>query len=55
MAPRVGLRMACAAGVQASLYLTVLTVNSALLVGRRLVEPPGESPIWEHWRPRWSA
>jgi len=41
-----GYVIACAAGVQASLYLTVLSVNSAVLVARRFVVPPGELAIW---------
>lgn len=41
-----GYVLACAAGVQASLYLTVLSVNSVVLVARRLVAAPGESPFW---------
>ena len=41
-----GYVIACAAGVQASLYLTVLAVNSAVLVARGLVAPPGELAIW---------
>jgi hypothetical protein len=34
------------AGVQASLYLTVLSVNSVLAVRNGLVEAPGELPVW---------
>lgn len=35
-----------AAGIQASMYLTVLAVNSGLAVRSGRVEPPGEFPVW---------
>lgn len=34
------------AGVQASLYLTVLAVNAAIFVARGLAPAPGELPVW---------
>lgn len=34
------------AGVQASLYLLVLSVNSTIFVFRGLSDPPGEIVIW---------
>jgi len=34
------------AGVQGSLYLIVLAVNSVILIRRDLAEAPGELPIW---------
>lgn len=41
-----GLVVAAFAGVQASLYLMVLSVNSAVAVASGLVEAPGELVIW---------
>ena len=34
------------AGVQGSLYLLVLTINSGIAVARGLTEGPGEMPMW---------
>lgn len=34
------------AGVQAALYLLVLSVNSAVGIDRGLEEAPGELPVW---------
>jgi hypothetical protein len=34
------------AGVQGSLYLLVLTINSSIAVARGLTEGPGEMPMW---------
>jgi hypothetical protein len=41
-----GYVVAAIAGVQASLYLLVLSVNSAVAVKRGLAAPPGEVPLW---------
>jgi hypothetical protein len=41
-----GYVVAAVAGIQASLYLLVLSVNSAVSVSRGLVAAPGELPIW---------
>jgi hypothetical protein len=41
-----GFIVAPAATVQASLYLLVLSVNSAIAIQRGLAAPPGELPIW---------
>lgn len=41
-----GYVVSAAAGIQASLYLLVLTVNSAVAIIRGLVEAPGELPVW---------
>ena len=41
-----GYLIAAVAGIQASLYLLVLTVNSAVAIRRGLVAAPGEFPIW---------
>lgn len=41
-----GYAIACAAGVQASLYLIVLSVNSIIFVARGVSAPPGEIAIW---------
>lgn len=41
-----GYVIAALAGVQASLYLLVLSVNSAIPVSRGTVPAPGELPIW---------
>lgn len=41
-----GYVIAAIAGVQGSLYLLVLSVNSLLAIARGLVEAPGELPIW---------
>jgi hypothetical protein len=34
------------AGIQASLYLLVLSVNSWIAISRGLTEAPGELPLW---------
>lgn len=34
------------AGTQGSMYLLVLSVNAVVAVGRGLVDPPGELPVW---------
>jgi hypothetical protein len=41
-----GYVVAAVAGIQASLYLFVLSVNSAVSISRGLVTAPGELPIW---------
>jgi hypothetical protein len=41
-----GYVVAAAAGIQASLYLLVLSVNSAFSISRGLTATPGELPIW---------
>lgn len=41
-----GFVLAALAGVQASLYLLVLTLNSAIPIARGTVAAPGELPIW---------
>ncbi|MDX2193013.1 MAG: hypothetical protein NW201_06645 [Gemmatimonadales bacterium] len=41
-----GVVLATAAGIQAALYLIVLTTNSALLIARGLATWPGELPVW---------
>ncbi len=41
-----GYLIAAVAGIQASLYLLVLSVNSAVAISRGLVAAPGELPIW---------
>jgi hypothetical protein len=41
-----GYVIAPVAGIQASLYLLVLSVNSAVSISRGLVAAPGELPIW---------
>jgi hypothetical protein len=41
-----GYVVAAIAGVQGSLYLLVLSINSALEVLRGLAEGPGELPLW---------
>jgi hypothetical protein len=41
-----GYVLSAAAGIQATLYLLVLTVNSAVSISRGLVAAPGELPIW---------
>jgi hypothetical protein len=38
--------IASMAGVQASLYLLVLTVNAAIAIARGLADAPGELPLW---------
>jgi hypothetical protein len=43
---RWGLVVCSVAGVQASLYLVVLALNSAIAVYRGLAPAPGELPIW---------
>jgi hypothetical protein len=42
----IGHWIGAAAGVQASLYLTVLSVNSVLAVRSGRVDAPGEFPLW---------
>ncbi len=41
-----GYLIAAVAGIQASLYLLVLSVNSAVAISRGLAAAPGELPIW---------
>ena len=41
-----GYVIAAAAGIQASLYLLVLSVNSVVSISRSIVAAPGELPIW---------
>ncbi len=41
-----GYVIAAVAGVQATLYLLVLTVNSTVAIARGLAAAPGELPIW---------
>jgi hypothetical protein len=41
-----GYVITAAAGVQASLYLIVLSINSIIFVARGLSEPPGEIAVW---------
>jgi len=41
-----GYVIAAMAGVQSSLYLLVLSINSIVFVARDLAEWPGEIPIW---------
>lgn len=41
-----GYLIAAVAGIQASLYLLVLSVNSAVAISRDLIAAPGELPIW---------
>jgi hypothetical protein len=41
-----GYVISAAAGVQASLYLIVLSTNSIVVVVRGLASPPGEIPLW---------
>lgn len=41
-----GFVIAATAGVQSSLYLLVLSVNSAVAIMRELVAAPGELPVW---------
>ena len=41
-----GYIVAAIAGIQGSLYLLVLTINSVVLILRGLVEAPGELPQW---------
>jgi len=43
---RWGYVIAAVAGIQASLYLLVLSVNSAVAIGRGLEAAPGQLPIW---------
>ena len=38
--------MKAVAGIQATLYLLVLSVNSLVAISRDLVAAPGELPIW---------
>jgi len=41
-----GYVLAAIAGIQASLYLVVLSVNSSVAIHRGLVGAPGELPVW---------
>jgi hypothetical protein len=41
-----GYVVSAAAGIQASLYLLVLSLNSAVAIIRGIVEGPGELPVW---------
>ena len=41
-----GLRRLGHAGVQGSLYLLVLAINSAIAVSRGVADAPGEIPMW---------
>ncbi len=41
-----GVAMAGTAGIQATLYLLVLTLNSALAIAAGRVPAPGELPVW---------
>ena len=41
-----GYTIASIAGIQATLYLTVLAVNSIISIQNGLVESPGELPLW---------
>jgi hypothetical protein len=41
-----GYVIATLAAIQGALYLLVLSVNSAVAIGRGSAEPPGELPIW---------
>ncbi len=41
-----GYVVAAIAGVQGSLYLLVLSINSAVAILRGLAEAPGELPLW---------
>lgn len=41
-----GVVIAALAGVQGSLYLSVLALNGALFIQRGLAEAPGELPVW---------
>lgn len=41
-----GYVIAAVAGVQGSLYLLALSAGAAAAVGRGVVEPPGELPVW---------
>jgi len=41
-----GLVIAAIAGVQGTLYLLVLSMNSVVAVYRGLVEAPGQTPVW---------
>ena len=41
-----GYVIAAVAGIQASLYLLVLSVNSVVSISRSIVAAPGELPIW---------
>jgi hypothetical protein len=40
------LPLAAIASIQGTLYLLVLSVNSAVAISRDLAEPPGEIPLW---------
>jgi hypothetical protein len=42
----VGYVLSAVAGVQASLYLLVLSINSIIFVARGLADWPGEAPLW---------
>jgi hypothetical protein len=37
-------------GIQGSLYLLVLSTNSAVEILRRLAKAPGQLSLWERWR-----
>ena len=41
-----GIRVAAIAGIQGSLYLLVLSVNSVIAIHRGLADTPGELPMW---------
>jgi hypothetical protein len=41
-----GYIVAAIAGIQGSLYLLVLSINSAVEILRGLAEAPGELPLW---------
>jgi len=41
-----GYIVAAIAGIQGSLYLLVLSVNSSVAIHRGLAEAPGELPVW---------
>src|SRR5215203_966272 len=41
-----GYIVAAVAGIQGSLYLLVLSINSAVAILRGQAEPPGELPLW---------
>jgi hypothetical protein len=46
MRHRMGYVLASIAGIQAALYLTVLSVNSLVAIRRGLTAAPGELPMW---------
>ena len=41
-----GFVVAPIATIQGALYLVVLSLNSAVAIGRGLAAPPGELPVW---------